>query len=217
MRTPAPPRNFWFAHVVRGTIAKLLLLMFRVRLIGAENIPATGGVVLAGNHISLADPALLWSALPRPTHFMAKIELWKHTIVGWGLDMFWAFPVDRVHVDRTAIAKATAYLQAGEAVAIFPEGTRNREGVAEAQDGAAFLAMRGGVPLVPVGIDGTELIKPEGSRFMHFPRVTISVGKPVRADDFKDLGRKETVEAMTTEVMRRIGHEVRRAKEAGAR
>ena len=213
MRTPRPPKNFWFAHLVRGTVARLLLLLFRVRLLGAENIPE-GGAVLAGNHISYADPALLWSAAPRPTHFMAKSELWQTSFIGWGLDQFWAFPVERGRSDRTALAKAAAYLAAGEPVAIFPEGTRNFAGDAEAQGGAAFIAARAGVPLVPVGIDGTERIKPEGSRFIHFPRVTISVGKPVRAEDFFGLGRKETVEAMTAEVMRRIGHEIRRAKEA---
>jgi 1-acyl-sn-glycerol-3-phosphate acyltransferase len=131
--------------------------------------------------------------------------------------MFWAFPVDRGRADRAAIAKAGAYLAAGEPVAIFPEGTRNRDGDVVAQDGAAFIAMRANVPLVPVGIDGTERIKPPGSRFVRFPRVTISVGEAVRASDFEGLGKKETIEAMTAEVMRRIGAEIERAREAAAR
>lgn len=216
MRTASPPRSFWLAHVVRATIGKLLLLIFRVRLIGADNIPA-GGAVLAGNHISYADPALLWSAAPRPTHFMAKSELWDQDFIGWGLDMFWAFPVVRGRSDRTAIAKAGAYLAAGEPVAIFPEGTRNFAGDAEAQGGAAFIASRAGVPVVPIGIAGTEKILPEGSKRIHFPRVTISVGSPVSASDYEGLGRKETVEAMTAEVMRRIGTEIERAREVSDR
>ena len=216
MRSPKPPKDFWLARLVRATVAKLLLLVFRVRLLGRDHLP-DGGAVLAGNHISYADPALLWSAAPRPTHFMAKSELWEHDIIGWGLDMFWAFPVVRGRSDRTALAKAAAYLAAGEPVAIFPEGTRNREGDAEAQGGAAFIAARAGVPLVPVGIDGTERIRPKGSKFVHFPRVTISVGRPVRAEDFPGLGRKETIEAMTAEVMRRIGDEVQHAREAARR
>jgi 1-acyl-sn-glycerol-3-phosphate acyltransferase len=213
MRTPNPPRDFWFARLVRATLAKLLLLVFRTRLIGRENIPE-GGAVLAGNHISYADPALLWCIVPRLTHFMAKSELWRHHFVGWGLDMFGAFPVDRGSADRAAIAKATAYLEAGESVAVFPEGTRNREGDAEAQGGAAFIALRAGVPIVPVGIAGTDLIRPKGSRTIRFPHVTISVGRPVRAEDFEGLGRKETVGAMTAEVMRRIATEVEHAREA---
>jgi 1-acyl-sn-glycerol-3-phosphate acyltransferase len=217
MRTPKPPRTFWFARAVRATLARLLLLVFRVHLLGGENIPSSGGAVLAGNHVSYADPVLLWSIAPRPTHFMAKSELWRHGVLGWGLDMFWAFPVDRGRSDRTAIAKATALLEAGEPIGVFPEGTRNREGTVEAQDGAAFLAARAGVPLIPVGIAGTDRIKPKGSRIMHFPRVTISVGEPVRPSDFPGLGRKQTVEAMTAEVMRRIAVEIERAEEAGRR
>ena len=213
MRTPKPPRSFWFAHVVRATIGILLRLVFRVRLLGRKKLPAGTGYVLAGNHISYADPMLLWCAAPKPTHFMAKSELWGHDVIGWGLDMFWAFPVDRGTADRTALAKAKAYLDAGEPLAIFPEGTRNFAGEAEAQGGAAFIAMRSRVPLVPVGITGTAGIKPKGSRFIHFPRVTISVGEPVRAEDFPGLARKEVVEAMTAEVMRRVAGEVAHARE----
>lgn len=215
MRTPKPPKRFWFAHVVRATLGKFLLLLFRVRFLGRENLPATGGYVLAGNHISYADPMLLWCAAPRPTHFMAKKELWESDLFGWGLDTFWAFQVDRGRSDRNAIAQAAAYLKAGEPLAIFPEGTRNFTGEAEAQGGAAFIALRAGVPIVPVGIDGTERIKPPGARFLHFPRVTISAGPPVRCEDFAGLGRKETVEAMTAEVMRRISEQVEQAREAG--
>jgi 1-acyl-sn-glycerol-3-phosphate acyltransferase len=214
MRTPKPPRNFWFAHVVRATVGQLLLFIFRVKLIGRENLPSSGGFVMAGNHISYADPALLWCVVPRPTHFMAKSELWGKNVMGWGLDTFWAFPVDRGRSDRTAIARAAAYLKAGEPVAIFPEGTRNFAGEAEAQGGAAFIASRSGVPMVPVGISGTERIKPPGARFMRFPRVTVSVGRPLSAEDFPGLGRKEVVEAMTSEAMRRIAEEVERAREA---
>jgi len=216
MTAPNPPRSFWFAHVVRATIGKLLIAIFRVRVIGRDNVPAAGGVVLAGNHISYADPALLWSVAPRPTHFMAKSELWDNPVMAWGLDHFWAFPVVRGRSDRTAIAKATDFLKAGEPVAIFPEGTRNLDGDAEAQGGAAFIANRSGVSIVPVGIDGTERIRPAGSKRMHFPKVTISFGAPLSAADFEGLGRKETIEAMTTEVMRRIGAEVERAREARA-
>lgn len=217
MRVPRPPKNFWFARLVRGTLGRLLRLIFRVRVLGRENLPASGGYVLAGNHISYADPMLLWCAAPRPVHFMAKSELWGHPVMGWGLDMFWAFPVDRGRADRTALAKAAAYLDAGERVAIFPEGTRNFAGEAEAQGGAAFIALRSGVPLVPVGIAGTEGIKPAGARFMRFPRVTISVGQPVCAEDFPGVPRKEVVEAMTAEVMRRITDQVAHAREVGAR
>ncbi len=217
MRTPHPPRVFWIAHIVRATLGRLLLLIFRVKLVGRENLPASGGYVMAGNHISYADPVLLWCVVPRPTHFMAKTELWSNDFLGWCLDKFWAFPVDRGNADRTAIAKAGAYLKSGEPVAVFPEGTRNFAGEAEAQGGAAFLAMRSDVPLVPVGISGTDLIKPHGARRMRFPRITVSVGTPIRAADFDGLGRKEVVGAMTAEVMLRITGQLANARKVAGR
>jgi 1-acyl-sn-glycerol-3-phosphate acyltransferase len=218
MRTPNPPKNFWFARLVRVTIGKLLIALFRVTIIGRENIPSSGGAVLAGNHVSYADPMLIWCATPRPTHFMARANLWHQTLVGWGLDMFWAFPVERGTADRKALTKANDYLTAGEPVGIFPKGTRNVKGEPiEAQDGAAFIASRAGVPLIPVGIAGTEKIRPKGSRFIHFPRVTIAVGQSITAAGFPGLGRKETVAAMTAEIMRRIDLEVAHAREVSDR
>ena len=211
-RVAKPPRTFWFAHVLRVTVGALIAAPFRTKVVGRSNLPATGGVVLAGNHISYADPVLLWIRSPRPVHFMAKSELWDITIMGWFLDQVWAFPVNRGASDRTALAKAAAYLAAGEPVGIFPEGTRNRDGEAEAQGGAAFVALRAGVPIVPVGIAGTDRISPKGSRGIRFPKVVISIGEPIDPESFPG-GRKERVEAITATVMRRIGEELVHARE----
>lgn len=213
MRTPNPPKSFAFARFVKATVGKLLLALFRVRMLGTERVPQ-GGVILAGNHVSYGDPVLLWCRAPRPVHFMAKAELWEHSFIGGGLDLFWAFPVKRGAADRDALTKASALLQSGEAVGIFPEGTR---ATAEAQGGAAFLAIRNNVPVVPVGIAGTDRIMPAGSHVLHFPRVTMSVGEPIDPDRFSQGGRKERVDAMTQEIMRSIGSEVERAREAASR
>jgi 1-acyl-sn-glycerol-3-phosphate acyltransferase len=208
-----PAESFLAARLLRATVGKLLLAMFRVRRIGADNVP-DGPVLLAGNHVSYGDPVLLWCAAPRRVHFMAKSELWESGFLGWALDRVWAFPVRRGTADREALSIAGALLATGETVGVFPEGTRNREGTAEAQQGAAFIAMRAGVPIVPVGIAGTDRIKPKGTRFMRFPRVTISYGTPVRAEEFGEMGRKQRVEAMTAEVMARINLELDRARGA---
>lgn len=209
MSTPdvlADPRSFHAARFVKASIGKLLIAAFRVRVIGQENIPATGAV-LAGNHVSYADPALLWCVAPRQCHFMAKSELFEHGIIAWGLPRLWAFPVKRGQADRAAISAATELLKRGELVGIFPEGTRKKhDSMGEAQQGASFIAMRAGVPIVPVGIQGTERIKPKGSHFMRFPRVTIRYGEPVAFADIDEAAgdRKRRMELMTTEVMRRI-------------
>lgn len=217
MRTPNPPKSFWLAHVVRATIGTALKALFRVKMLDAGRIPQ-GGVILAGNHLSYADPVLLWCKSPRPVHFMARSNLWDNTFLGWALDNFWAFPVKRGSADREALARAGSYLEAGEPVGIFPEGTRRfkRADEDDARGGAAFLAMRNGVPLVPVGIAGTDRIKPPGAKFFRFPRVVMAVGEPIDPAAFEG-GRKERVEAITAELMRRIEDEVARAEEVAKR
>lgn len=209
----ADPRSFPLGRFLRATAGKLLLAAFRVRVEGESNVPQTGAI-LCGNHVSYADPALLWCAAPRQTHFMAKSELFAKGVIAWGLPRVWAFPVRRGEADRAAITTATELLKRGELVGIFPEGTRKREGMGEGQQGAAFIAMRAGVPLVPVGIAGTDKIKPKGSRFMRFPRVTIRYGEPVSFADIDESAgdRKARMELLTAELMRRIAAELAAAQ-----
>jgi 1-acyl-sn-glycerol-3-phosphate acyltransferase len=217
MRTPKPPRHFWLAHAVRATVGNIAIALFRVRLVGREKLPATGGFVLAGNHISYADPVLLWCRSPRPVHFMARANLWDSAFLGWALDSFWAFPIKRGAADREALQRASAYLKAGEPVGIFPEGTRKFKGNNEAHGGAAFLAIRNGVLVFPIGFSGTDLIKPPGARMFRFPKVVMAVGDPIDPASFAEGGRKERVEAMTDEVMRRIAEQVEQAREVAGR
>lgn len=211
---PGAP-SWSFARIVRGTAGRLLVAMFRVRSLGADRLPEPP-YILAGNHVSYLDPALLWCVAPRPVHFMAKTELWDIGWLGWALDQFWAFPVNRAGADREAIATATRLLGEGDIIAMFPEGTRQRDGsgeLGEAQGGVAFIAARAGVPVVPVGISGTDKAWPPGKKLPRFVRVTMSYGEPVHPDDFEG-GRKERVAAMTAELMRRIDHELHVAREA---
>ena len=206
-------RSWLLARTARVTVAKLLLVIFRVRVVCPERVPSSGAI-LAGNHVSYGDPVLLWCAAPRRVRFMAKSELWRSRFLGWAITTFWAFPVKRGEPDRQAIAKATDLLKSGELVGIFPEGTRVRDGAVEPQGGVAFLAMRAGVPIVPVGIAGTDKIRPDGAILMHFPRVTFVFGEPVCPEDFDHLpSRKERVEAITAEVMGRIAASLMEAKE----
>jgi len=201
--------GFALARAVRATAGKLFLAVYRTRFIGEENVPRDTGAILAGNHVSYLDPALLWCGAPRHVHFMARSALFEQGLLGWGLPRLWSFPVKRGEPDRAAIGTATDLLKAGELVGIFPEGTRVRHGGADAelgegQGGVAFIAMRAGVPVVPVGIAGTDLAMPPGAKLPRFPRVTFRYFDPVHPDDFTEGGRKERVAAMTDEIMRRI-------------
>jgi 1-acyl-sn-glycerol-3-phosphate acyltransferase len=199
-----------FGPLVHATVGKLLLAAFRVRIFGEANVPE-GGAIIAGNHVSYLDPVLLWCASRRRIHFMARSSLFGMRFLGWALPRVWAFPVKRGEPDRAAITTASVLLGAGELVGIFPEGTRIRLSEAspgselgEAHGGAAFIALRAGVPVVPVGIAGTDRAWPRGQRLPRFPRVTIHYYEPVDPQDFAQGGRKERVEGMTAEIMRRI-------------
>jgi 1-acyl-sn-glycerol-3-phosphate acyltransferase len=200
---------------VRATIAQVLAGLFRTRLVGLENVPA-GGVVMAGNHQSYLDPVLLWIKNPRIVHFIAKAELWQNPFYGWVLNNAGALPIDRSTVDRTAITTATKLVSAGEPVGIFPVGTRVRGKLGEANEVAAFIAARADVPIVPVGIIGTDRVMPDGTFIPRFPRVTISFGPPIVPSEYTEGGRKERIAQMTRDVMAAISAEIERVEEAGA-
>jgi len=205
------------ARALRATLAHAVLGAFRTRLLGSENVPP-GGAILAGNHVSYLDPVLLWCGAPRPVHFMGKVELWDSRFIGCALDRLLAFPVRRGTPDRAALTTAGELLSAGALVGIFPEGTRHRDdgadGLGEANEGVAFMALRAGVPVVPVGIHGTAEALPRGARVPRFPQVTIRFGDPVRPEHYADGGRKERVQLMTGEIMRRIADARDKAREA---
>lgn len=185
-----------------------VLAMYRVEGMGEENIP-DGPCILAGNHVSYMDAAVLWSMMPKgPLHFVAKEELYDSKFMAWGLDNLGVLPVSRKTADRTMIARCKNLLAAGERIAIFPEGTRGRERsdlneLGQAQNGAAFLAQHAHVPIVPVGIAGTDKIMPHGAKFPRFPKVLVNFGKPLSADDFEG-GRREKLDALTQATMKEI-------------
>lgn len=200
------------ASVLRPFGRLAFKLAFRVKVVGRENVPRTGGAILAGNHVSYMDPVLLWTYSPRWVHFMAKRELF-HGFLGWALHHLYAFPVARDTADRAAIGAATEFLREGEVVGMFPEGTRaGAHGPAEAHGGVAFIAMRAGVPVVPVAFAGTERVLPRGQRLPRFVRVVVKIGTPIDPASVSDGSRKERVQALTVEIMRRIAEELEEAR-----
>lgn len=207
-------KRFVLARVLRATVGKLLLLLFRTSVHGSEHIP-DGGAILAGNHVSYMDPVLMWCASPRPVHFMAKRELWDSAVIAWALPRLWGFPVTRGEPDRQAITTATDLLRAGELVGVFPEGTRRDEAGAppgEAQGGTAFIAIRAGAPVVPVAFVGTDRVWPRGKRLPRLARTAIYIGTPVDPASVEpEAGRKQRVEALTRVIMDGIAAQLERA------
>jgi 1-acyl-sn-glycerol-3-phosphate acyltransferase len=156
-------------------------VLYRVRLRGRERLPATGGYVLAPSHRSMMDIPFLALVTKDRVRFMGKAEVFKVPVLGAAFSALGGFPVARDGTDRKAVRDSMEMLQNGEKLAVFPEGTRqNGEKIQPLQPGAAYLALRAGVPIVPVGIAGSEAIIRSRGRFLpRFDRVAIVIGEPV--------------------------------------
>jgi 1-acyl-sn-glycerol-3-phosphate acyltransferase len=181
----------------------ILYWLFRLRVRGLENVPASGGYVLACNHVSSFDPWPLGLPLwpRRMLRFMAKSELywWPLRLV---LDNAGAFPVRRGRADVEAIQTAVALARDGEVVAMFPEGTRRRKGLvkrfeARPRSGAARIALEAGVPLVPAAVAGTD-------RLSRLGPIRIAYGPPIDVDDLRDKELREAAHEATDRLMERI-------------
>ncbi len=170
-----------FMYWLGRSFCKLFLLIVgNMKVIGRENVPLTGGVMIAGNHVSYLDPPLVGSGCPRMIYFMAEIGLFKNWLFGRMMYSWGAFPVKRGGVDRQAMKKAEELLREGKAVSMFIEGTRSRSGMLqEPQDGVAMLAVRARVPIVPVACIGTDNVMPVNSKKIKISQIIVVYGKPI--------------------------------------
>jgi glycerol-3-phosphate dehydrogenase (NAD(P)+) len=141
---------------VRWVVKTFILVYFRLRRLGREHIP-DGGVVLAANHRSFLDPFAIGCCLRRPIYFLAKQEMFKNPILGWILNCMGAFPIRRGASDEESMETARRLLDRGDAVVIFPEGTRIKAGsLAKPKRGVGRLALQSGAPVVPIAVAGSE-------------------------------------------------------------
>jgi 1-acyl-sn-glycerol-3-phosphate acyltransferase len=161
-------------------------LYFPGRVEGVENLPPDDvPFILAPVHRSYIDWIVVTRVTKRRMRFITKDEVWKVKAVGRFIEILGAFPVHRGTADREAFNRSEAILDGGEPLVLFPEGTRQHgPDVQPLLDGAAYLALRAKVPIVPVGIGGTESRMPKGSKFPRPGRVHIVVGAPILPANF---------------------------------
>ncbi len=186
-----------FYTFARGLVKIYYKFAFRMDIQGEENIPEEGGVVLCCNHMSNLDPTTMAGFVRRPVRYIAKKELFSK---GWSAKLMYAlgaFPVDRQTTDMKALKTAIKLLKNGEALGIFAEGTRVKEGEAKAaKAGVALFALKGEAPIVPICIS---------SKYKFRSVVHIRYGKPIYLDEYK--GQKVTTEMMeeiTEKVMEKV-------------
>jgi 1-acyl-sn-glycerol-3-phosphate acyltransferase len=193
-----------FYRFVRFIVAGGSSAAYRARFEGRENLPAQGGYILASSHRSMMDiPFAAWLS-PRPLRFMGKASLFKVPVLGWLFRVLGGFEVQRDGSDRKALRESIAMLQGGEVLLVYPEGTRqNGPKIEPLQPGAAYLALRAGVPIVPVGMAGTEeIMRGHGRHVPHFGRVTVVAGPPLVPPARRSSGvvPRAEVDALTAEL-----------------
>lgn len=181
-----------FARLLLRVIARILAP--RLKITGRYNVPRRGAVILAPNHISDCDPPFVLNGSIRPLWFMAKRELFEMRALGPVIRFCQAFAVEPNEADRAALRFTEDLLRDGQAVVVFPEGRIAPDGeMLDISSGVVLLALRAGVPIVPVGLWGTQQVIPYKQRV---PRPTLAYvrvhfGKPLRFDDIKTLPRRQ--------------------------
>ena len=196
-----PPRGEWFLKFARGW-ARLILRVsgVRVRLVHADRLNPGTSVVLAANHESFYDILVLLAVLPMSVRFLAKRNLFRLPFLGWSMAAAGFIPVDRQSRSRNAAVVDTALdrLERGRSLVVFPEETRTRDGeLLPFKTGAALIALKAGLPVVPLGLAGTLRIQRRGGFTITPSRVALAVGEPIAT-----AGRPTTDRGALTEELR---------------
>jgi 1-acyl-sn-glycerol-3-phosphate acyltransferase len=172
-----------FYSIVRGLVVGICRSYLRLRVVGSENVPREGSFVFAPTHRSTIDIPVASAATRRRMRFMGKDSIWKYKPIGKIMTGLGAFPVTRGSADLEALKRCIAIVQSGEPLVMFPEGTRHYgPEVQPLFDGAAYIALKTGVPIVPAAIAGTEDVMRSGSKAIRFKKCRMVIGKPIVAD-----------------------------------
>lgn len=189
-----------FGHL----LSKIFLPTFGSIVVeGRDRMPKSGPLLVAVNHQTYSDPAVLIYAFNRPVWWMAKRSLFKGPFISWVLRQVHVFPIERDRMDLAALAMAQDYLDRGRALVVFPEGTRHPGALGKGRDGLAYLALRTGVPLIPVGVTGTDKIRHVLRTPFHFQKLKVVIGEPFTLPRTDRIDR-EMLQASTERIMRAI-------------
>lgn len=165
-------------------------LYTRLTISGKEHVPKHGAFVLCPTHRSYLDTPFAGTVRWKRMRFMGKHTMWKNRQFGWIISALGAFPVQRGTADREALKRAIEVLRMGEPLVLFPEGERKEGPVVQPLfDGAVYIAIKAGVPIVPVGIGGSERVMPKHARFIHPRKVHLEIGPPIPPPDAPEHGR----------------------------
>jgi 1-acyl-sn-glycerol-3-phosphate acyltransferase len=183
-------------------------ILFRQSFAGRDQLPGSGGMILASNHASFIDPVCAGLGLPRrDLNFLARSTLLKIPLLGWWMRRAHVIAINRGEADRGALANAVETVKSGQALLMFPEGTRSRDGeLGAARPGCGFVAWHSKATVIPAYIDGSARAMPRGAWFIRPRKIRTRYGPPVSLDDLyaKPSGR-ETYLAISQRIMEAIG------------
>lgn len=203
--------------IISSLAAAFFRLLFRLEVRGAEHVPAVGPAMIVANHSSVFDPPLVSAAAPRPLHFMAKAELFSIPLFGRLIRAVNARPVRREGGDARALREALRILESGQALLVFPEGTRGPEGMLrEGRAGAGMLAILSGAPVVPAYVEGAGRALPRGRWLPRPVKMRVIFGQPLSFGKSEDRHRKDRYLAVSGEMMAAIAR-LKQAVEEGER
>lgn len=194
----------WLYKVGELSVRLMFFLLTRCQVRGKENVPAHGSVLVVANHLNVADPPLVGISLGRKSRFMAKEALFRSPLLRFILVSVGAFPVNRQRLDRGTLRRAEEALTQGFPLVMFPESTRSKNNqLQSAFPGAAMLAARSGVPILPIGITGTERMRGVGW-WLTRPRLTVNIGVPFHLPSVNGKLTRAELNGYTEIIMRRI-------------
>jgi 1-acyl-sn-glycerol-3-phosphate acyltransferase len=194
---------YWLVKIV---VTPFVRIFVRVRVVGRDNVPRRGPMILASNHRSFLDSIFIPLIVHRRVTFVAKAEYFDDAKTAWFFRSCGQIPIRREggSASERALASATEVLRAGRVFAIYPEGTRTRDGVTHrGHTGVARLALQTGAPIVPVGLIGSDLCQPVDKKLPRlFKEITVRFGAPVAPARYADRdGDALALRQMTDEVM----------------
>lgn len=196
-----------FYRVAWWILVPILRGYTRLTFSGKENLPSEGAYVIAPTHRCYLDTPFAGCIQQRRVRYMGKHTVWKNRQMGWILSALGGFPVQRGTADREAMRNSITVLEMGDPLVLFPEGERKQGPVVQPLfDGAVYIAIKAGVPIVPVGIGGSEKVMPKGAKFAYPRKVHLHIGPPIPPPVAPEGGRiprktyKEYTERLHTEL-----------------
>jgi 1-acyl-sn-glycerol-3-phosphate acyltransferase len=195
----------WVYYFGRGLIRVLVFPFGGWKVRGRDNVPASGPFLVVSNHLHIADPPVIAASMPLKCVLMAKADLWESGWSRFWVSNFGAFPVRRGGVDREALHLAEEWIKRGVSLIMFPEGTRSPDGTMKtALPGAVLIATRLNMPIIPVGITGSDKLKNLKRAFWHHPKITVNIGKPFTLPPVNGKLTKEKRQELTRIMMEHV-------------